>query len=502
MYNSIRMFYANGGGACYIFAVNTYGDAADIEVNLGDFTDPRMFDQLEKEYEPTLVVMPDLIELGAEAYNAYALVLAHCEKVQSRFAILDLAQRTQDNSDAMDLVVTEFREQIGINALKYGAAYYPWLKTSIVQSSEVSLDNMVITPNIETFLPEKDAQNAIAKFKREYNPGAYSRLFVDSDAELNKKGKDYDDALAAFTKDAKPATETALNSALKAFNDYALTLPPISAQSIADTKAKAKENLVAAQKAFDAADDAGKAKAKPALDAAIDRLKAIEGATPYQVKDSYYKALKAVSPTYVALLDKVRGKLNEVPPSGAMAGIYSMVDSTRGVWKAPANVSVAMVSEPSVNVSHVEQEKLNVDVIAGKSINVIRAFPGIGTLVWGGSTLDGNSLDWRYINVRRTLIMIEQSLKLATRAYVFEPNDANTWVTVKSMIINFLTNLWKQGALAGAAPEQAFDVQIGLGATMTPTDVLEGKMLISVKVAVVRPAEFIVITFEQQLQQS
>jgi hypothetical protein len=238
------------------------------------------------------------------------------------------------------------------------------------------------------------------------------------------------------------------------------------------------------------------------LDAAIDRLKAIEGPTPYQVKDSYYKALKAVSPIYVALLDKVRSKLNEVPPSGAMAGIYSMVDSTRGVWKAPANVSVAMVSEPSVNVSHVEQEKLNVDVIAGKSINVIRAFPGIGTLVWGGRTLDGNSLDWRYINVRRTLIMIEQSLKLATRAYVFEPNDANTWVTVKSMITNFLTNLWKQGALAGAAPEQAFDVQIGLGATMTPTDVLEGKMLISVKVAIVRPAEFIVITFEQQLQQS
>lgn len=98
--------------------------------------------------------------------------------------------------------------------------------------------------------------------------------------------------------------------------------------------------------------------------------------------------------------------------------------------------------------------------------------------------------------------MIEQSLKLATRAYVFEPNDAGTWVTITSMMNNFLYNLWKQGALAGAAPEQAYDVQLGLGSTMTPSDILDGVMRITVKVAIVRPAEFIVITFQQQQQQS
>jgi phage tail sheath protein FI len=149
-----------------------------------------------------------------------------------------------------------------------------------------------------------------------------------------------------------------------------------------------------------------------------------------------------------------------------------------------------------------EQQSLNIDVNAGKSINVIRAFPGIGTLVWGGRTLDGNSTDWKYINIRRTLIMIEQSLKLAIRAFVFEPNDANTWITVKSMMDNFLVNLWKQGALAGAVPEQAFSVQVGLGSTMTGDDILEGRMLINVKLAIVRPAEFIIITFQQQMQQS
>ena len=145
---------------------------------------------------------------------------------------------------------------------------------------------------------------------------------------------------------------------------------------------------------------------------------------------------------------------------------------------------------------------MNVDVIGGKSINVIRPFPGIGTLVWGARTLDGNSQDWRYINVRRTLIMIEQSLKLATRAFVFEPNDSGTWVTLQSMMNNFLFNLWKQGALAGSAPEQAYSVQVGLGVTMTPNDILDGILRVSVKVAIVRPAEFIVITFQQQQQQS
>nr|WP_275982418.1 phage tail sheath C-terminal domain-containing protein [Aquiflexum gelatinilyticum] len=178
-----------------------------------------------------------------------------------------------------------------------------------------------------------------------------------------------------------------------------------------------------------------------------------------------------------------------------------MVDNNRGVWKSPANVSLNAVIKPAVEISPEGPENLNVHV-SGKSINAIRTFPGVGTLVWGARTLDGNSLDWRYINVRRTIIMLEQSIKLALQSYVFEPNDANTWTTVKSMIVSFLTEKWKQGALAGSSPEDAFEVQIGLGATMTGLDILQGKMLVSVKLAIVRPAEFIVVTFQQQMQKS
>jgi uncharacterized protein len=213
------------------------------------------------------------------------------------------------------------------------------------------------------------------------------------------------------------------------------------------------------------------------------------------------KSLVVMSPLFNNVLKACKDKLNLLPPSAAMAGIYTMVDNARGVWKAPANVSLSGVVSPAVNISHDDQEDLNVTT-QGKSINAIRAFVGEGTLVWGARTLDGNSLDWRYVNVRRTMLMLEESIKLATKAYVFESNDANTWVTIKSMVRNFLTGIWKRGGLAGASPDEAFSVHVGLGETMTPEDILEGVLRVTVLVAITRPAEFIEITFQQQMQKS
>ena len=140
--------------------------------------------------------------------------------------------------------------------------------------------------------------------------------------------------------------------------------------------------------------------------------------------------------------------------------------------------------------------------MSGKAINAIRTFPGDGLKVWGARTFDGNSLDWRYINVRRTMIYLEQSVKNAARAYVFEPNDASTWINMRCMIENFLRSVWKRGGLAGATPEEAFEVHVGLGDTMTGDDILEGMLRITVLVAVTHPAEFIEITFQQQMQKS
>lgn len=217
--------------------------------------------------------------------------------------------------------------------------------------------------------------------------------------------------------------------------------------------------------------------------------------------DTLHKVLMQISPVYGSLLKEMKRILNLLPPSAAMAGVYTMVDNTRGVWKAPANVSINSVISPAINITHDDQEDLNVP-LSGKAINAIRSFIGEGVKVWGARTLDGNSLDWRYINVRRTMIMLEESVKNATRAYVFDPNVASTWINIKSMIQNFLNGIWKRGGLAGAVPEDAFSVHVGLGDTMTPEDILEGILRVTVLVAIVRPAEFIEITFQQQMQQS
>lgn len=198
----------------------------------------------------------------------------------------------------------------------------------------------------------------------------------------------------------------------------------------------------------------------------------------------------------------IESKKVVLAPSSTMAGIYAKVDSTSGVFKAPANVGLNYVVAPTVKISHEDQESLNVDPDAGKSINAIRTFTGKGTLVWGARTLDGNSNEWRYISVRRFFNMVEESVKKATERFVFEPNTANTWIRVQTMIENFLNQQWQDGALAGSKPEEAYYVSVGLNKTMSAQDILEGRMNIEIGMAAVRPAEFIVLRFSHKLQES
>jgi phage tail sheath protein FI len=202
------------------------------------------------------------------------------------------------------------------------------------------------------------------------------------------------------------------------------------------------------------------------------------------------------------IVQAIRKELSTVPPSGAVAGVYAQVDGSRGVWKAPANVSLSAVSEPVEQIDFFDQEDLNVDVTGGKSINAIRTFTGLGTLVWGARTLAGNDNEWRYVPVRRFFNMVEESVKKSTSWAVFEPNDANLWTKVKSMIDNYLIQKWRQGALAGATPKDAFYVMVGLGQTMTAQDILEGRLVIEIGLAVVRPAEFIILRFSHKMQES
>ena len=172
------------------------------------------------------------------------------------------------------------------------------------------------------------------------------------------------------------------------------------------------------------------------------------------------------------------------------------------MWKAPANVSVSGILGPQTRITNDAQERLNVDPTAGKSINAIRSFAGKGTLVWGARTLAGNDNEWRYVSVRRLFIMIEESARKSTAFAVFEPNDATTWLKVKGMLESYLYGLWERGALQGSTPEQAYFVNVGLGKTMTAQDVLEGRMIVEIGIAAVRPAEFIILRFTHKLPEA
>lgn len=213
-------------------------------------------------------------------------------------------------------------------------------------------------------------------------------------------------------------------------------------------------------------------------------------------------ALKLANPAIYATIRNALGRFSVIlPPAAAVAGIYATVDRTRGVWKSPANESLASVRALTVRIDQDLNDAMNVDS-TGKSINALRFFSGKGFLVWGARTLAGNDNEWRYVSVRRFFNMVEESTRKATEPFVFEPNDAGTWVRVRAMIENFLTVQWRAGALAGAKPEDAFYVRVGLGATMTAQDILEGRMIVEIGMAVVRPAEFIVLRFSHKMQES
>ncbi len=456
-YYSIRMFFENGGGPCYIVSIGDYTqDFNPDDMKAGIKT-------LIKEQEPTMVVIPEAVKLPdlSSCISVQQASMMHCgNKMKNRFSILDVYNGYKDRQHKDGDCISQFRDALGINNLDFSAAYYPWINTTILQEKDINYYN--VTEDGLTLLKTILEDEFIAPIDKELDalkPGT---------AKTSGKGE-----AAASEKEAPAKTP---EKGKKAASDKETTADPDTVEKIKKLEAMKVEQATFINDLIATKKDSEQA---PVLD----------------------KALAKKSKNYALLLKEMTKAMNLLPPAAAMAGIYTMTDNASGVWKAPANVSLNSVESPAVNISHDEQEDLNV-TIHGKSINAIRTFIGEGTLVWGARTLDGNSLDWRYVNVRRTMIMLEESIKNASKAYVFDANNANTWVTMKSMIGNFLNGIWKRGGLAGSTPEDAFSVHVGLGETMTPEDILEGILRITVLVAITRPAEFIEITFQQQMQKS
>ncbi|HET7833896.1 MAG TPA: phage tail sheath C-terminal domain-containing protein, partial [Gallionella sp.] len=570
LYDSLRLFFDNGGGDCYIVSVGAYKTSSpyidSTELIAG-------VDAVAKYDEPTILLFPDAA--GLSSADSLATVqqkaLSQCGKLGDRVAVLDTLKN--------DALGESFRDKIGINNLKYGAAYTPWLNLNYRKNFGYADINGKIRKGsltglqVSALASDKDTLDLIKKIDQVITDGAtlksrintlvgadgtianqFAKLVANykTQAVANKKdnlralfGKLYDlahlvDGLVTGTPltnpdligvtgdptkkgdiDAtirgvlKPAYLDLIKLETEVHNDiasYGATIWNVDP----DPSAAGWDGL------FTGAAPATLLDVIPAVGGSVTEENQLDAALPCILKafsvvsggiDSLVSAVGNYPKVYEQslynnfapfrnIVNGINNTLTVCPPSGAIAGIYALVDNTRGVWKAPANVSLNSVVSPIQAFALSETDALNVDPTAGKSINAIRAFSGKGTLVWGARTLAGNDNEWRYVSVRRFFNMVEESVKKSTYWAVFEPNDANTWVKVRGMIENYLTQKWREGALAGATTKEAFFVRCGLGVTMNAQDILEGRMNVEIGMAVVRPAEFIILKFSHKLQTS
>ena len=228
------------------------------------------------------------------------------------------------------------------------------------------------------------------------------------------------------------------------------------------------------------------------LDMPKDRKKTDELLEYRDMFDSHYAAFYH---PWLQIFDPVSKKNMLAPPSGSMLGIYARTDNTVGVHKAPANEVVRACTGLASNYNTAEQDLLN-----PKGVNLIRSFPGRGIRVWGARTATSNAT-WKYINVRRLFIYLEESIRVNTNWVVFEPNTEALWGRVKRTIEMFLASTWRSGALAGSSPSEAFFVEIGRS-TMTQDDIDNGRLICVIGAAPVKPAEFVIFRIGQYTSES
>lgn len=538
MYDSIRLFYDNGGGTCYVVSI---GDYKSTDFDADQYKNG--LEPLKKVDEVTLLVTPDAAMLLDEAQlgTLHQAMLEQCAVLGDRFAILD-----PKPNNSLDNALKTFRKRVGNNNLAYGAAYYPYLKTTYTK--DISFDEMLkiadikekaqlislynnfyakpnnelateawgeknilledenrkkfstlngvllynsapITP--EGFFKDKetdlDVYNKVHQLMDQNKQMREGTLFTIKGGKLMYDGNEITESTVLSDKDAsiKDALQDLLNQVKETIKDTAFTIN----KGILQYGGKALPTFVV--------DKVDETVYQAILSEINLEQQEIEGKKPLMAK-----ALAAQINGYAEKLAELQDEASIITPSGAIAGIYAATDGSKGVWQAPANVSIAAIADVTELISDKDQENMNVDATAGKSVNAIRFFTGKGILVWGARTLDGNSNEWRYISVRRLFNYVEESVQKSTNWAVFQPNDANTWVKIQCQIENFLNNLWRDGALAGPTPDKAYYVKVGQDVTMTADDINNGYLIVEIGIAAVRPAEFIVLKFSHKVQEA
>lgn len=222
------------------------------------------------------------------------------------------------------------------------------------------------------------------------------------------------------------------------------------------------------------------------LDMPADMYKTSDLIEFRNIVDSTYAAFYH---PWVQIFDRASNKADYIPPSGAVLGVYSRTDIARGVHKAPANETVACTG---LKVNYTKSEQ---DILNPEGVNLIRSFPGQGIRIWGARTASSNSA-FKYVNVRRLFIYVEESIKANTNWVVFEPNDPTLWQRVSMTVSSFLDGLWRTGMLSGNSASEAFFVEIG-PSTMSRDDIMSGRLICNIGIAPSRPAEFVIFRVTQ-----
>ena len=230
--------------------------------------------------------------------------------------------------------------------------------------------------------------------------------------------------------------------------------------------------------------------------AVLDSVEAAELDDVEEQRDFFDSKYAALYYPWICTFDPVSKTRINVPPSGHVCGIYARSDVERGVHKAPANEKInGVLGLEEINGNPKVLTKGQQEILNPKGINCIRVFPGRGVRVWGARTLSSDSL-WKFINVRRLFIYIEESIEEGTQWVVFEPNNERLWARVRATITQFLTGVWRDGALMGTKPEEAFFVKCDR-TTMTQDDIDNGRLICVIGIAPVKPAEFVIFRIAQ-----
>lgn len=489
MYYSLQMYFANGGGPCEVLSAGNYTSGT---VELADLI--AGLNRVNHSDEPRLIVFPDAVSLPeADFYTIYNQTIAKITSTAKNwFVIIDTYYGNSVTQSNNRNTIANLRNNIVLTT--HAAAYFPYL-TTILNYTFDETD----TPIVHTGLQTEGQASAV--------------FYAGEIAALEELKAMASEEIESVSVDALVLADL-LSQAIAIAEEINETADETSGQPL-DAKADLIEAIEEAKAVLEAIYDgtiddfvipddleAGTPVFSGEFDALIDAILAVKD----EVGAANGKTLKNLESSNSVLYHQIKKEISSLkvvlPPSAAMAGVYGRIDATRGVWKAPANVSLNYVLGPTEKVSDHEQSDMNVND-AG-SINAIRAFTGKGTLVWGARTMDAKEKTeddqeniWKYVNVRRYYDMIKLSIDraLTDGKFINEPNISQTWLRAETMIENFLNQQWMDGALAGSTAKEAYHVEVS-------GDIVKaGTMNITVKIALVRPAEFIVLNFSHQLSQ-